>query len=248
MPVEDIWGIGRRLADFLKRRGMHTAWDFRNADDTWIRKNLSIVGLRMAWELRGISCLEMQEAPPSKKSIMSSKSFGQPISCKAAVAEALASYTARAWEKLRSEESLTSSVQVFLRTSPHRENEQYYENSVQIVLPQPTDYLPDLLRYAKEGLERIFKPGLNYKKTGVLLAGLLPNNALQPDLFVPQGKCLEKQETVMQLVEAVNQKYGHRILKFAAEGLKQTNPWKAKQSLRTRRYTTRWDELLTIKV
>ena len=179
---------------------------------------------------------------------MSSKSFGHPVSSKAGVEEALASYTTRAWEKLRGEESLATSIQVFLTTSPHRENEEYYENTVQIVLPQPTDYLPTLIHYAKEGLERIFRQGLNYKRTGILLADLVPHRALQPDLFVPQGKCLDKQEAVMQLVEAVNLKHGRRVLKFAAEGVEQAKPWKAKQSLRTRRYTTRWDELLTIRL
>lgn len=247
LPVEDIWGIGRRLADFLRRHNMHTAWDFRNAEDEWIRKNLSIVGLRIAWELRGISCLSMHEVPVPKKSIMSSKSFGQTVTEESEIAEALSTYTARASEKLRCEERLASSIQVFLRTSPFRENEKFYENSVQIVLPQPTDYTPALIHYAKEGLRRIFKPGLNYKKTGILLANLVPRNSFQPDLFVPQGKSLEKQEAVMKVMEAANQRHGRRILKFAAEGvLEDEELWKAKQLQSTHRYTTRWEELLTI--
>lgn len=247
LPVEDIWGIGRRLADFLRRHNMHTAWDFRNAEDEWIRKNLSIVGLRIAWELRGISCLSMHEVPVPKKSIMSSKSFGQTVTEESEIAEALSTYTARASEKLRCEERLASSIQVFLRTSPFRENEKFYENSVQIVLPQPTDYTPALIHYAKEGLKRIFKPGLNYKKTGILLANLVPRDSFQPDLFVPQGKSLEKQEAVMKVMEAANQRHGRRILKFAAEGvLEDEELWKAKQLQSTQRYTTRWEELLTI--
>lgn len=248
LPVGDIWGIGSRLSDLLKRHGLHTAWDFRNADDVWIRKHMSVVGLRTAWELRGISCLSMHELPSAKKSIMSSRSFEKPITEEADLAEAISAYTARATEKLRSEERLASSIQVFLRTSPFRKDEEFYGNSVQIVLPQPTDYLPSLIHYAKEGLKRIYRPGLNFKKAGILLAGLVSSSSLQPDFFVPQGKCLEKQEAVMRLIEAVNHKHGRRILKFAAEGVERENRqlWKTKQSRCTSRYTTRWDELLTI--
>lgn len=245
LPVEDVWGIGRRIADFLHRQNIHTAGEFKDADDNWIRKNLSVVGLRMAWELRGISCLSLEEAPPPKKSITCSRSFSHMISDLDELLEAISSYAARAAEKLRDQESMASYIDVFLMTNKHHDSP-YYVNQVQIVLPQPSNYTPKLIHYAKEGLRHVFREGLQYKKTGLTLGGLVSSHAYQLDLFVERNGSQEKEKAIMQVVDQLNHQYGHRIVKTAAEGIEQ--PWKPKRENCTPHYTTCWNEILTIKI
>lgn len=245
LPVEDVWGIGRRIADFLHRQNIHTAGEFKDADDQWIRKNLSVVGLRMAWELRGISCLSMEETPPPKKSITCSRSFSRPVSDLDELLEAISSYTARAAEKLRDQQSLASYIDVFLMTNQHHESP-YYANQIQIILPQPSDYTPKLIHYAKEGLSRIFREGLLYKKTGLILGGLVSGLAYQLDLFVERNGQQEKEQAIMQVMDRLNQQYGRKIIKTAAEGIEQ--PWKSKRENCTPHYTTCWNEILTIRI
>ena len=245
LPVEDVWGIGRRIADFLHRNNIHTAGEFKDADDNWIRKNLSVVGLRMAWELRGISCLSMEETPPPKKTITCSRSFSRLVSDLDELLEAIASYTSRAAEKLRDQESLASYMDIFLMTNSHHDS-YYYANQVQIILPQPSHYTPKLIHYAKEGLRRIFREGLLYKKTGLTLGGIVSNKAYQMDLFVEKNEDEAKEQAIMQVMDRLNHRYGRKILKTAAEGIEQ--PWKSKREQCTPHYTTSWKELLTIQI
>jgi DNA polymerase V len=244
-PVQDVWGIGRQTTEFLSRYNMKYAWDFANADDVWIKKHLSIRGLRTAWELRGISCLEFDLAPSSKKSIMSSRSFSCPVTSLEDLCEAIASYTSCAAEKLRDEGSLATYLEVFLTTSPHAA-EPVYANKVNIKLPQPSAFTPHLISYAKQGLQSIYRPGRLYKKTGLILYGLVSADCFQQDLFVKQDRGLKKQEAIMHLMDEANKRFGKDIIKFAAEGVKQK--WKMKQDKRSPCYTTRWDDLLTLQI
>ena len=112
-PVEDLWGIGSRLGAMLRRKRMATAWDLRNADDSWVKRQMTVVGLRMVWELRGISCLSLEEAAPAKQSITTSKSFGRPVESYEELSEALSTYAARVSEKLRRQKALASYLSVF---------------------------------------------------------------------------------------------------------------------------------------
>lgn len=245
LPVEDVWGIGRRLSNFLHRQNIHTAGDFKNADDNWIRKNLSVVGLRMAWELRGIACMTIDETPTPKKSITCSRSFSTNVSSLEELSEALATFTSRAAEKLREQESLASYLDVFLMTNRFQESS-YYANQMQVVLPQPTNYTPQLIQFAKEGLKRIYREGFNYKKTGVTLGGLVPKSGYQMDLFAENSMQNEKEQTLIELMDQLNSHYGRTVIKTAAEGIEQ--PWKSKRDICTPHYTTSWDELLTINL
>ncbi len=185
-PVEDVWGIGRQISHLLYRNGIRTAWEFACMEDRWIKKNLSVVGLRTAWELRGVSCLSLQEAAPPKKSIVCSRSFGREVFDEADLAEALATYVATAAEKLRAQGSIAAFIEVFLNTNRFKE-ENYYGNAIHLTLPQATDYTPFLIHYAKHGLHKIYKSGFGYKKIGVLLGGLVSSKALQRDLFLKKN-------------------------------------------------------------
>lgn len=244
IPVEEIWGIGRRMTNFLNRHSIKFAWDFATAKDDWIKKHLNIVGLRTAWELRGISCLPLEQLRANKKSITTSRSFSYRVTSLEELSEAIASYTAHAAEKLRDENSLAGALEVFLTTGTHGENS-YYSNQAHIKIPQPTSFTPALIQYAKKGLQCVYRPGFLYKKVGVTLHDLVSENCFQQDLFVRQGN-LHKQQTLMQLMDEANRRYGRNTLKFAAEGLSQQ--WKMKQDKRSPCYTTRWEDLLTIHI
>lgn len=244
-PVEDIWGIGRQLETFLKSKGINTADEFRKAPDRWLKDQLSIVGLRMALELRGQSCLKIQEEPVPQKSILSSKSFGRPVESFQEVAEALSSYTALAAEKLREQDLLASSVEAFILTNPFASEGTFYANSATIPLLEPSSYTPHLIAHALMALKSIYRPGLFYKKTGVRFQGLVSKTCLQRDLFTPPAD-LHKQDTLMRTIDGLNARLGYNAIKFAAEGL---NPqWKMKKEKSSARFTSSWDELLTIQI
>lgn len=245
LPVEDVWGIGRQQSEKLKNKGIYTAQQFCDKDDDWIRKNFTVVGLRMAWELRGISCLDLSDVVEKKKSIMSSRSFGKPLTEFEEVAEALSSYVAKAAERLRDQESMASALEVFVTTNPHN-GTPYYANRIHLTFPEPLDYTPEMITWAKAGLEAIFKPGYTYKKAGVLLLDFSERNAIQRDLFNPSPVC-EKKQKLISLVDHLNRQSGKKTLSFAAEGTKETEgDWKMKREVRTPGYTTSWKELLTV--
>jgi DNA polymerase V len=246
MPVEDIWGIGWRISKTLHTHGIHTAWDLVNTADIWIRKNLSVVGLRTVWELRGISCLSQQEAPSPKKSIVSSRSFGMEVKEEAHLAEAVANHAATAAEKLRDQRSAASFLEVSITTNRFKEDSAY-SNSIHITFPQPTDYTPLLIHYAKTGLSKIYKSGYSYKKASVLLGGIVSSHSLQQDLFTQQIKpSLEKQQKLMQILDRTNSKYGKDALKLAAQGI--AKPRQMKRHMSSQRFTTCWNEILLIRI
>ena len=243
-PVGDVWGIGQRLASVLHSKGIRTAWEFACADDIWIKKQLSVVGLRTAWELRGISCLVLDEISPAKKSIICSRSFGSEIYAEDEIAESLSNYVSSAVEKLRNQESLTSALEVFIYTNRFKQD--YYSNSISIVLPQPTDYIPLLIHYAKYGLHKIFKNGCGYKRAGIMLSGIVPKKSFQQDLFVENKILNKKQDVVMNMMDQINEKYGRRTIKFAAQGVSPAS--KSQCNRRTARFMTCWNEILKIKI
>lgn len=243
--VEDVWGIGRKISTTLKKYGIHTAWDLAQTEEAWIKKTFSIVTLRTALELRGISCLSMNEAPPDKKSITTSRSFSRPITEEQELTEALSTYVARAAEKLRDQGSLASFIEVFLETSRFKENGAYFA-AIPITLPEPSNYTPLLIHHAKQGLHALFKKGLEYKKCGILLGGLVPSKAFQSDLFAKHKISIEKQRKLMLLIDKTNARYGTDTLKWAAQGLAQS--WKMRQEHTSPRFTTRWSDLLSIRI
>jgi len=241
LDVQDVWGIVSQMSVFFYRNRIRTAWELACIDDRWIQKNLSITALRTVWELRGISCLTLEEAAPPKKSIVCSRSFSSPIFREIDLAEALSSYVSSAAEKLRGQASVASYLEVFLNTS--RFKEEYYSNSIHITLPIPTDYTPTLIQSAKQGLHKLYRKDLAYKKVGILLGGIISNQAIQQDLFVPMNpKC----STLMQLMDQTNAKYGKDTLKFAAQGTEQ--PWKRKCKIKMMHFTTSWEDLLQINI
>lgn len=240
--VEDIWGVGPNNARLLNGHGIQTALDLRGADDHWIRKRMGVVGARIVQELRGVACLALEECPPSKQGITVSRSFGRQVTTLAEMREAVATFIARAAEKLRGEQLAVSVLTVFLTTNTFKDEPQY-SNAATIKLPVATDSTSDLLRYALPGMERIFREGYRYKKAGVMLTALVPASQVQGHLF--DRPDLERSGRLMRALDRLNDRMGAGTLRYAAEGL--TKHWKARFERRSPAYTTSWRDLPVAK-
>jgi len=249
LPVTDIWGIGKRYGIKLHRLGIITAKDLRDADDALIKKHLTIVGFRTALELRGISCLPLEEIPRPKKSVTCSRAFGRPIDNLEELNEAVASYTARAAEKIRAHKLLTTMMSVFVELHP------FVEHScrcfhLRVTFPEPLDFTPILIHYAKTATKALFKKGCRYRKAGIILDRLVPHHSFQYDLFTPKNFNKEKQRQVMNTVDRMNEQFGHAIIHTAAEGVNKeiSQSWKMRRNHCSAHFTTNWNELLVIKI
>jgi DNA polymerase V len=242
IPVQDIWGIGPSYTRLLQSHGIHTALDLRQVKDWWIRKQMGVVGLRIAWELRGVSCLSLIQCPPSKKSLMVSRSFGKSITTLDEMREAVATYTSRAAEKLRRNKLAAGVLTVFVTTN-HFTDEPQYSNAVTLTLPVATNDTAELLAYALCGMEHICQTGFRYKKAGVLLTELVPAQQIQLSLF--DGRDRERSARLMTAMDDINRQWGAGTIRYAAVGFK--NRWKMRSARRSPRYTTRWEELVVVQ-
>ena len=244
VAVEDIWGVGCRYAAMLNRHGITNACQLKNADDAFIQKNMTIVGLRTVQELRGESCIELEQSPPPKKAIGSSRSFGTPVEKLEELLESVSDYVSRAAEKLRSQGSAAATVQVYLTTNRYKKEPQY-ANYLSCTLPAPTSYTPDLIACAQACLKTMYRKGYRYKKTGILLTGLTPANGLQLNLFARRKGNVADQKALMQAVDALNQRFGRNTVQFASSGIDKR--WKMLQSYKSPCFTTSWGELPAVK-
>lgn len=239
--VEEIWGVARAYGRRLRELSIYTAWDLRNADARLIRKRFGVVGERIARELQGISCLDLEHIQP-RKNIMTSRSFGQLVTAQEILEEAISNFVVRGAEKMRRQGSRAQGICVFIRTNPFREQDSQYSNSYTIGFPVPCSDTGQLIAYAKAGLKEIFKEGYLYKKAGVLLLDLVPSTLEQGHFFVSTETT--RSDRVMQAVDALNNRMGKGTVYFAAQGRNQA--WQALSSLRSPRYTTQWNELLRL--
>ncbi len=243
LPVEDVWGIGWQYSRFLRLAGINTALDLSRADDRWVRKHLTITGLRLVNELRGIPCMTLEEYPPSKKEACSSRSFSRPVESLQEMKEAVSSYASSAAGRIRSQGSAASSITVYICTNRFRDEPQYARSST-AVLPSPTDYTPAIVRNALAQLVSIYRCGYRYKKAGVILSGLVPKDSCQLNLFSEPGTT-EKRDTLSKVMDSINSRYGKNSVQLASDGL--SGSWHMKRAKLSPCYTTRWEELLTVK-
>ncbi len=244
LPVQEIWGIGYRLCMRLNGQGVYTALDFKKLDERKVRQDMSVTVQRTLNELNGIHCIEGVENKETKKQIISSRSFGRRVTSLSELKESVASYVARASEKLRRQGSVASFIGVSVRTNKFAKDEKHYHNSYYMSLETPTDYLADLTKAAHFCLEQIYRKGVVYKKSMVQLGGLVPRDSQKINMFDPEYDT-EKNKIVMGAFDQINKEWGSGTIKTAAMGNKQT--WKAKSNLRSPRYTTSWEEIVKIK-
>jgi len=239
VPIEEVWGVGRRLSVRLRRAGFQNAWAFAQAPSSAIRAIGGVTLERTQRELTGISCLAMEEVPQPRKNTCCSRSFGKPVTRRGELEEAVANYAVRATRKVRAEGSLACGLQVFLTTNRFRKDEPQYSNSRTILLDEPTDDPIRIVRNAKALLSAIYRKGYAYKKAGVLLLDLVSGRSRQGLLFEEHGD--ERRRGFVNALEEVAARYGQSGAFLAAQGVRRS--WSMKRQSRTPRYTTCWDEL-----
>ena len=241
VAVDDVWGIGRRYAAFLRGRGIVTALQLARQPRDWVRRHLTIGGLHTVMELGGEPCIPFEENPPPARSLLCSRSFGERVADLGSLEEALSTHVQRVAEKLRQKGLRAGAVQAFLETSRFRPSEEYFAHSGCQALAAPTAYTPELHAAALRILRAIYRPGHAYQRIGVLLLDLVPEGARQLtfwDLDAEQPR----HKALMQALDKVNATCGRGTLVFAAAGLG-PKAWHMRQERRSNRYTTRWAEL-----
>jgi DNA polymerase V len=243
LPVADIWGIGRKSAEKLHKVGIHTARQFIQMHDSWIRKTLTIQGLRIAEELRGTPCITTETQPASRQTICTSRSFGTLQNQLEPIAEAVSHYAALCTEKLRKEQLCCSQILVFIHTNPFRLTDPQRSIHTTASFPVPTQSTMEVTQKALQMLRTIFAHGYSYKKAGVVLCSLTPQDQVQGDLFDAIDR--NKDYRLMQALDKINRRHGGQTLRIASQGF--TRQWWLRQQNLSPCYTTRWDQLLTIR-
>jgi len=238
---DEIWGIGHALAERLKSKGIYTAAQLIDCDDSFIQKLLGTPGYRTVLELRGTPCFSCSGEAEKRKSIVCSRSFKQPISNALDLEMAIASFVSRAAEKLRQQKSHAKFLSVFIATSPF--TQPYDSRSCRIAPPNSTAFTPELIRLAKERLRQIYRPQLAYKKAGVLLSDFCDEKTEQMDWITPSTEN-PKKNSLMQTIDQINRRYDKNAVQFAAEGL--VNHLMGAQAQASLRFTTSWNELLKV--
>jgi DNA polymerase V len=246
-PTDGLWGVGRNLAARLARMGIKTALDFQHADPASIRKSMGVVGERMFRELNGISCLELETMPPDRKGVMASRSFGSPVESLEELEEALANHVARAGEKIRRFGLLATGMEVFLQTNRFRADQPQYSPGIGRTLDRATHSTAELMATARDLLQRIYRPGYRYKKTGVQLTNLVSQEEYQPGLFdqVKPGRI-----DVDKIVDEINRRLGdpkNPVITRASQGTERSGKgnkgWRMKSERHSPHYTTDWNQL-----
>lgn len=243
LPVGEVWGIGRASTMFLTRNRVKTALEFKNCSDAWIKKNLTSRGLQIAYELRGQSCFDSDDAPSPKKGIICSRSFGQAVTGLNELKEAVTTFTTKAAEKLRQEKEVAAYLYVYIRTNVHNQDAKY-SASEGCQLPLATSFTPELINQAMMLLERIYKKGFRYWKAGVGLSHLIPETQVQHNLFF-KSLPSPKKKSLMKTVDALNLRYGDTTVHYAGSGFKRA--WQVKKEHISKRFTTSLKELPTAK-
>ncbi|MBL6644455.1 MAG: Y-family DNA polymerase [Flavobacteriaceae bacterium] len=241
-PIEDVWGVGRQHAKRLKAMQIKTALDFVNLPDEWVKKHMSILGLRLKRDLEGIPSIQLEEFAPSKKSIATTRSFKNVLNIFTSLEERITTFTLLGAEKLRKQKSCATALHVFVRSNPFNPDAVQYRNGCTLTLPHATDSNFVLNRYALMGLRSIFKPGIEYKKAGVILLGITPSSSRQITLFEQDTA---KHAVLMQTLDKIHRRYGPHRMKLATQDLKQT--WKMKREHLSNRFTTEINEIIRVK-
>jgi len=242
MPVEEVWGVGRRIAKKLQAMGIENALQLADSDIRFIRKHFSVVLERTVRELRGESCLELEEFAPVKQEIVCSRSFGERITDYEEMRQAICSYAARAAEKLRGEHQFCRYISTFVKTSQHS-GEPYYGNSSATRLMTPTQDTRDIIAAATRCLDAVWRDGHRYQKAGIMLGDFYSQGVAQLNLFDDNPPRADS-DALMALMDKLNRQ-GRGTLYFAGQGIQQA--WQMKREMLSPRYTTRWSELPIVR-
>ncbi|MGE6793250.1 translesion error-prone DNA polymerase V subunit UmuC [Pseudomonas guineae] len=239
LPVENVWGIGKRMQVHLNALGIKTAWDLASTDAWALRKRFSVIVEKTARELRGIACLELEEAAPAKQEICCSRSFGKRLQSIEPIQGAVTGFATRAAEKLRQQGSLCRQIRVSLRTGMFNPNEAKYANGLLCQLPYPTDDTRLIIAAAHEGINRLYRDGFSYAKAQVLLLDLCKRDEYTQDLFAAEQPA--RTEKLMSTLDAINNRWGRGTLQPGR--ITKPAEWAMRRAMLSPAYTTCWDSL-----
>ncbi len=242
-PVEDIWGVGRRYSKLLGRHGVGTALEFTKLPSQWVQKNMTIQGVRLQEELLGKPCIALETVMPPKKNIATTRAFGKKLSDLGTIKEAVSSHAVSCAAKLRRQKSVARFVTVFIHTDPFSETQHYVSRSATVTLPVDSNSEILIAKAALLGLDDIFIPNLQYKKAGVIVSQISSHEAVQQNLFEMVNS--HQLQAVSQVTDYLNARYGSHTVKLAVQG--SSRQWRLKQEKLSQGYTTRWDEILSVK-
>jgi DNA polymerase V len=246
-PVGEVWGVGGKTAKKLKELKIHSVFDLVQISPQSMRQQFGVVMERICYELRGVSCLQLEEVAPAKQQIISSRSFGKPVTSMEEVAESVATHAARGAEKLRSQKSVTGALTVFVQTNPHKPFEPQHYQSITVALAEPSDNTLTLTSAALNGLQQIYKTGFKYKKAGIIFNLLADKPTMQQSLF-DDMEVKGKSAGLMKAMDSINSRFGNAVIRTAAAGTQETKQdWQMKSGNKSPNYTTRWDELPVVR-
>jgi DNA polymerase V len=244
LPVDETWGVGRRISKKLEAMGIKTVLQLADTDIRFIRKHFNVVLERTVRELRGEPCLELEEFAPVKQEIVCSRSFGERVTNYEEMRQAICSHASRGAEKLRGEHQYCRYVSAFVKTSPFALNERYYGNQASTKLITPTQDSRDIICAATKCLDAIWQDGHRYQKAGIMLGDFFSQGVAQLNLF-DENAPRKNSDELMKVLDHLNHKDGRGTLYFAGQGIEQ--PWQMKREMLSPRYTTRFSDLLRVK-
>ncbi|MGB0375964.1 MAG: Y-family DNA polymerase [Flavobacteriaceae bacterium] len=239
--IEDVWGIGRQHTKRLQAQGIQTAYDFVQLPDAWVKKEMSVLGLRLKKDLQGLPYIQLEEVPSPKKSIATTRSFEGTLTEFQSLEERVSTFAVSCAEKMRKQQSSCTALMVFVRSDPFKKDMPLYRNNCVITLPYATHSSLSLSKYAVQGLKQIYRSGIAYKKAGVMVMGLVPNAQRQLNLFEHN---IGKHDALMQAIDTIHRRFGPHRMKLANQDLIRT--WKMKQEHLSKRYTTEINEIIRV--
>ena len=242
LKIEDVWGIGFKHGKRLRDIKINTAYDFTNLEDNWIRKNMSVVGVRLKKELEGKSVLYMEEVRSPKKAIATTRSFEGTITNYEKIKERISTFAVCCAEKLRAQNSNCNSIYVFIRSNKFQKNKLQYRNGILMTIPFSTNSSMIISKYAIKGLRKIFRKGINYKKAGTIVMGLDSSKSYQLNMFENENP---KHKYLMKTIDFIQKKEGQSKIKLASQDLRKK--WKMKQEKLSPNYTCKLNEIIKIK-
>ncbi len=245
MPVDEVWGVGRRISHKLQSQGIETALDLARSNRSWIKKRFSVVLERTVCELQGESCIPFEEeSTGNKHQIIVSRSFGECVTSKNELHSALASFASRACEKMREQGKYASEAIIFIRTDPFKKNQLQDCQNVRLALPSPSNNTSSWLQPIESALNQMFKDGYEYKKAGFMLCDLCDDSGYQGDLLA--DNITPGTAPMMETLDAINKKFGRNSLRVASTQLGHKR-WHMKQVSLSPGYTTQWSDILRVK-
>ena len=241
--IGDVWGIGRKHGRMLAECGINTASQFMALGKTWVQNRMGITGVRTWLELKGTPCIEFSQEDSDKQSITVSRSFSKELYGFEEIKETVTTFASIVAEKLRRQHSVAQELQVYIITNRHRDDKPQYYECGQILFPTATDSTLEIVKAATDELKRIFRKGYGYKKSGVRVSRISPSNAVQATLFDTIDR--DKHKKLMETIDRINAGMGHNSVKLVSQG---TITAHTNREHLSPQYTTKWDDILTIKV